>query len=605
MRLSVSEALPPHTSWSYFFGGDREGADAIHAREFGPGTIPDPLRQWHGGGHSRRGRWQQARSIEIGTRMPLFPSRHHDTFARDNLPPENEWPVFSFALPQLRQPEEFNCVEWLLDRALQEINPGKPAIFHRDQAWSYAELSDQTNRICHVLVNDLGIVSGNRVLLRGVNSPTSFALWLAVIKVGAIAICTMPMLRERELKEIVEKAQVRLAVCQDDLAGELAAVRGNSTLTRVVAYGTATSELERLAQGKSTRFAAVPTSQDDVCLLAFTSGTTGRPKATMHFHRDVTAMCETFAAHMLAGSADSIFTGTPPIAFTFGLGALLVFPLYFRAAVAICEASTPASLGETIQRFRATHVFTSPTAYKVLAARLGDLDLSSVRVCIAAGEALSVTLSNLWYSKTGIRIVDGLGGTEMIHIFISAAGDTIRPGSTGKPVPGYTAELFDENLQPVKGAGIGRLGVRGPTGCRYLNDRRQRSFVKNGWNMTGDLYRRDYDGYYWYISRADDMIVSGGYNIAGPEIETALAEHSAVEECAVIGWPDPERGQIVKAFVVAKPEVQTGPALAKALQEYIKGTLAPYKYPRAIEFLDSLPKTPTGKLQRSALRAKQ
>jgi 2-aminobenzoate-CoA ligase len=315
-------------------------------------------------------------------------------------------------------------------------------------------------------------------------------------------------------------------------------------------------------------------------------------------------MCETFAAHMLSASADSIFTGTPPIAFTFGLGAVLVFPLYFRAATAICDASTPATLGETIQTFRATHVFTSPTAYKALAARFTQFDLTSMRVCVAAGEALSASISDLWYGKCGIRIIDGLGGTEMIHIFISASAGEIRPGSTGKAVPGYTVELFDEHLRPIHGPGTGRLGVRGPTGCRYLSDARQREFVKDGWNMTGDFYRRDADGYYWYVSRIDDMIVSGGYNIAGPEIESALSEHPAVQECAVVGWPDSERGQVVKAFVVAKSGVEAGPELVKALQEHVKGTLAPYKYPREIEFLDSLPKTTTGKLQRSALRPK-
>jgi 2-aminobenzoate-CoA ligase len=536
--------------------------------------------------------------------MPLLPSTHTDTFARDNLPPESEWPVFSFGLPRLQWPDRFNCVEWLLDEALGQIDPGKPAILFRDEVWSYAELSEQTNRICHVLVEDLGIVPGNRVLLRGISSPTLFALWLAVIKVGAIAVCTMPLLRSRELREIAQKAQIRLAICQDELVGELEPLLGNSTLDRLVAYGKQATELERLARGKSNRFAAVPTSQDDVCLLAFTSGTTGKPKATMHFHRDVAAMCETFAAHMLAANADAIFTGTPPIAFTFGLGAVLVFPLYFRAATAIAEASTPAALGEAIQRFRATHVFTSPTAYKALASRFEEFDLSGMKVCVAAGEALSESISNLWHERSGIRIVDGIGGTEMMHIFMSAATDSIRPGSTGKPVPGYEVELFDDQLQPIQGPATGRLGVRGPTGCRYLSDSRQHDFVKNGWNMTGDLYRRDTEGYYWYVSRADDMIVSGGYNIAGPEIEAALCEHPAVQECAVIGWPDGERGQIVKAFVVVKPGVQTGPELVQVLQEHVKRTLAPYKYPRAVQFVDSLPKTASGKLQRSALRPK-
>jgi 2-aminobenzoate-CoA ligase len=536
--------------------------------------------------------------------MVLRPSQHRDTFARENLPPEDQWPVFEFSLPQLRIPDPFNCGAWLLDQALDETASGRPAIFQGDTVWSYAELAAQTDRLCHVLIEDLGVVPGNRVLLRGANSPMMFALWLAVMKVGAIAVSTMPMLRARELQPIVEKAEIALAVCSDDLTADLEAILGTTPLRRIVSYGGGASELERAMAGKPDRFAAVPTSQDDVCLIAFTSGTTGQPKATMHFHRDVLAMCETFARHMVPAGPDAVFTGTPSIAFTFGLGGLLVFPLYFRAAIALPKSGTPTALAEAIERHRATHVFTSPTAYRAITAWKNEFDLSSLKVCVSAGEVLSKAISDSWYAATGIRLTDGIGGTEMIHIFISAAGNEIRPGATGKPVPGYTAQLFDQNFRAVEGVGTGRLGIRGPTGCRYLNDVRQRDYVVEGWNMTGDVYRRDADGYYWFVARADDMIVSGGYNIAGPEVEAALLLHPDVEECAVIGWPDPERGQIVKAVVVPKQGAAPGPDLAKTLQEHVKQTLAPYKYPRAVEFRDALPKTMTGKLLRSALRPK-
>jgi 2-aminobenzoate-CoA ligase len=535
--------------------------------------------------------------------MTIRPSLHSDTFARENLPPEDQWPVFEFQLPGLRISDPFNCGKWLLDDALAEIAPEKPAIFHEHGVWSYAELAAQTNRICHVLTDDLGIVPGNRVLLRGGNSPLMFAAWLAVMKTGAIAVSTMPMLRAHELRQIVEKADIALAICAADLTGELEPLLGASPLRRIVSYGGASSELENAMAGKSSQFTAVPTSQDDVCLIAFTSGTTGQPKATMHFHRDVLAMCETFARHMVSAGPDAIFTGTPSIAFTFGLGGVLVFPLYFRAAIALPSGSTPAALAETIQRHRATHVFTSPTAYKVMTAHIHEFALSSLTVCISAGEALSQAISDGWFAATGLRLIDGIGGTEMIHIFISATGAGIRPGATGKPVPGYTAQLFDQDFSPIDGVGTGRLGIRGPTGCRYLNDPRQRDYVVGGWNMTGDIYRRDEDGYYWFVARSDDMIVSSGYNIAGPEVEAALVLHPDVEECAVIGWPDSERGQIVKAVVVPRPGIAAGPELAKALQDHVKQTLAPYKYPRAVEFRSALPKTTTGKLLRSALRA--
>ncbi|MBN9544888.1 MAG: AMP-binding protein [Alphaproteobacteria bacterium] len=536
--------------------------------------------------------------------MVLRPSQHRDTFARENLPPEDQWPVFEFSLPGLHIPDPFNCGAWLLDQALDQNASQKPAILQGDTVWSYAELAVQTNRLCHVLTDELGVAPGHRILLRGANSPIMFALWLAVMKVGAIAVSTMPMLRTRELQPIVEKAQIGLAICSADLTGDLETLLGVTPLRRIVSYGGSTGELERAMAGKTDRFAAISTSQDDVCLIAFTSGTTGQPKATMHFHRDVLAMCETFARHMVPAGPDAIFTGTPSIAFTFGLGGLLVFPLYFRSAIALPRTGTPTALAEAIERYRATHVFTSPTAYRAITAWKNEFDLSSLKVCVSAGEALSKTISDSWHAATGIRLTDGIGGTEMIHIFISAAGDEIRPGATGKPVPGYTAQLFDQNGRAVEGPGTGRLGIRGPTGCRYLSDARQRDYVVGGWNMTGDVYRRDEDGYYWFVARADDMIVSGGYNIAGPEVEAALLLHPDVEECAVIGWPDPERGQVVKAVVVPKQGAVPGPDLAKTLQEHVKQTLAPYKYPRAVEFCDALPKTVTGKLQRGALRPK-
>ncbi len=536
--------------------------------------------------------------------MAIRPSLHVDTFARDNLPPEPLWPVFQFNLPGLQVSDPFNCGEWLLDRAIKEVGVDKPAIHSNGTTWSYGELAAQTNRICYALIENYGIVPGNRVLLRGPNSAMMFAAWLAVMKVGAIAVSTMPMLRAFELRQVAEKAKIQVAICAHDLLDELSAIMGASPLRTIISYGNDDCALEKAMRDKPAEFAAIATSQDDVCIVAFTSGSTGQPKATMHFHRDILAMCETFAKHMVPADTESIFSGTPSIAFTFGLGGLLVFPLYFRAAIALPTGSNPKALAECVQRYRVTHLFTSPTAYKVIATNEADYDLSSLKVCVSAGESLSIAISELWKEATGLRLIDGIGGTEMIHIFISASGADIRPGATGKPVPGYIAEIFDEHSQPKTGASTGRLGIRGPTGCRYLNDSRQTNYVIDGWNMTGDIYRRDEDGYYWFVARSDDMIVSGGYNIAGPEIEAALGLHPAVEECAVIGWPDSERGQIVKAFVVPKKDFVAGSDLTKALQDHVKDVLAPYKYPRAVEFCTALPKTITGKLQRSALRPK-
>ncbi|MDP3853661.1 AMP-binding protein [Phenylobacterium sp.] len=533
----------------------------------------------------------------------LYPSGHKDTFARDHLPPEDSWPVIDLGLADLDYPRVLNCAAVLIDAALDEGFGDKPAILQGESVLTYSELAARTNRIARVLTEDLGVVPGGRVLLRGENSPVMFACWLAVIKAGAIAVTTMPMLRAAELKTIIHKAQASLALCGQDLCDEVFAAREpGGALTRVVSFGPG-SELDTLAAEKPATFEPVPTSQDDVCLIAFTSGTTGEPKAAMHFHRDVLAMCDTFCRHILRPGSDAIFTGTPPIAFTFGLGALLVFPLRFRATAALPHQSNPDALWQAIARHRATHVFTSPTGYRAMLARAPDEALASVEACVSAGEHLPKSVSDAWFERTGVRLIDGIGATEMIHIFISATPETTRPGAVGKAVPGFQACLLDDQDLPVEGVGVGRLGVRGPTGCRYLSDARQAKYVVAGWNVTGDIFRRDEDGYYWYVARADDMIVSSGYNIAGPEIEAALMTHPSVNECAVVGWPDRERGQIVKAVIVVKPDIAADPALAKALQDHVKATLAPYKYPRLIEFRTALPKTTTGKIQRSALRA--
>lgn len=534
----------------------------------------------------------------------LYPSCHQDTFARDHLPPEDSWPAFAFSLPELNYPATLNCGSVLLDEALGEGFADQVAIRHGETALTYAELAVLTNRIARVLAEDYGVVSGARVLLRGDNSPTLFAAWLAVMKVGAIAVTTMPLLRATELGPIIRKARTSVALCAQGLLSELQlAAAETGGLQHVIAFGSAEADLEQRARAKSPTFDAAPTSQDDVCLIAFTSGTTGEPKATMHFHRDVLAMCDTFCRHILRPGPSAIFTGTPPIAFTFGLGALLAFPLRFRGTIALPLQSGPDALWQAVERHGATHVFTSPTGYRAMLARAPEGALASLQTCVSAGEHLPKAVSDQWFERTGLRLVDGIGATEMIHIFISASPAEARPGAVGRPVPGFEACLLDADGQSIAGAGTGRLAVRGPTGCRYLADDRQASYVVGGWNVTGDIFRRDEDGYYWYVGRADDMIISSGYNIAGPEVEGALMLHPSVAECAVVGWPDAARGELVKAVVVVKEGAVANDALAKDLQDFVKATLAPYKYPRLVEFRSALPKTPTGKVQRKALRA--
>lgn len=519
---------------------------------------------------------------------------------KDRLPPREQWPRLHFDLPELSYPDRLNCATVLLDDAVAEGHGERPAILTDAGAISYRELLDRANRIANVLAG-AGVAPGNRVLLRGYNGPELYAAWLAVVKTGAIAVTTMPLLRAPELTAIIDKAKPAFALCDRRLAAELSGPAATGGVHTVITWGD--GDLEARMAAASERFANADTAAEDPCLLAFTSGTTGKPKACVHFHRDVLAMADVVARHLLKTAPGDVYAGSPPLGFTFGLGALLVFPLRFRAATVPIEAPSPANVLAAIERHRVTCFFTAPFAYRALAGELAGRDLASLKRCVSAGEYLPRSVSDLWHEKTGIRIVDGIGATEMIHIFISAAGDEIRPGSTGKALPGYRACLLDEDGEVMLPGATGRLAVTGPTGCRYLDDDRQRDYVQNGWNVTGDLYRLDEDGYFWFVSRADDMIVSAGYNIAGPEVEWALLAHAAVRECAVIGAADAERGMVVKACVVLAPGRAGDIALVKELQDFVKQRIAPYKYPRVIEFLDALPKTATGKLSRKSLRA--
>jgi 2-aminobenzoate-CoA ligase len=527
---------------------------------------------------------------------------HLDTFARDNLPPREEWPELLLDLPELRYGDRVNAASRLLDESLGEFGD-RPCVHLPDGgSWTYAELARRSNQIARVLTEDLGLVPGNRVLLRAANTPELIACWFAVLKAGGVAVTTMPLLRAGELEKVIDKAEISHALTDARIADELTeAAARRSVLERVMTFGPG-GELDGLAAGKPADFPAIQTAADDVALIAFTSGTTGAPKGCIHFHRDILAVCDTFARTILAPRPEDVFTGTPPLAFTFGLGGLVLFPLRFGASTVPLAAPSPEAMLAAIEERGVTTLFTAPTAYRALL-RLEDLSaLRSLRTCVAAGEMLPAATSEEWFERTGIRIVDGIGATEMLHIFISAPPGSVRPGATGVPVPGYEARVFDEEMRELPPGEVGRLAVRGPTGCRYLADERQAEYVIDGWNVTGDAYRKDSDGYFWFEARADDMIVSSGYNISGPEVEAALQRHPAVLECAVVASPDEQRGSVVKAFVVNSPDALADPALVEELQVYVKSAIAPYKYPRRIEFVDELPRTQTGKVQRFRLR---
>lgn len=531
-------------------------------------------------------------------------SGHIDGFANAHLPPRDQWPVLLLDRPEFTYPERLNAAVEFLDRMVEKGFGPRPCLIGRTSAWTYAETLAQVNRIANVLINDLGFVPGNRVLLRSGNNPMLAACYLAVLKAGGVVVATMPLMRAGELATVIRKAEISHAFCHAPLIDELAAAQPECpTLKCVVAWDKDSPDsLDALMAKASPDFAACDTAQDDTCLIAFTSGTTGVPKGTMHFHRDLLIICDGFGVSFLKARAEDRFIGSPPLAFTFGAGGLLLFPLRIGASTVLLEQVAPKDLLAGIAAYKATTLFTAPTAFRAMLPELKNHDISSLRRCVSAGEVLPAPTWDAWHAATGLKITEGLGSTELLHVFVGGEPDTACAGRTGFPVPGYEARVVDEAGNPVPDGTAGRLAVRGPTGCRYLDDPRQRDYVQDGWNFPGDTYIRHADGQYEYVARSDDMIISAGYNIGGPEVEAALLRHPAVRECGVIGAPDPDRGMIVKAYVVLAPGIAATAETAKLLQDHVKATIAPYKYPRAVVFLPELPKTATGKVQRFVLR---
>ncbi|WP_066253420.1 benzoate-CoA ligase family protein [Hydrogenophaga flava] len=544
--------------------------------------------------------------------MAQHPSAQTDRFVHDHLPPADQWPELRYDLPELQAlPAQLNVVQALFDRAFAAGHADRPLFRSDERTLSYAQARAEVNRFANVLA-DLGLQPGNRVLLRGGNSVAMALAWLAVVQSGLIAVATMPLLRATELKAIIDKAQPSAALCDVKLQDELKAALAQSPDTaalplRLFNTGDAAvvleHSLEALARHASDQATPCPTSADDIALLAFTSGTTGSPKAAVHTHRDVLAACETWPRHVLRASPDDIVMGSPPLAFTFGLGGLLVFPMWAGASVYFPSIPyTPEAMVKLIGLVGATICYTAPTFYRQMAAFAKQHGIGQLRISVSAGEGLPDATRQLWKEASGLEMLDGIGATEMFHIFISAAPEDVKRGAIGRVVPGYKAKIVDEQGKDLPCGQVGRLAVRGPTGCRYLGDARQANYVQGGWNFPGDAFLQDEDGYFIYQARTDDMIITAGYNVAGPEVEAALLQHPAVAECGVVGKADDERGMIILAYVVLKPGQSADATQVKALQDHVKHTLAPYKYPREVRFVNALPRTETGKLQRFALR---
>jgi 2-aminobenzoate-CoA ligase len=537
----------------------------------------------------------------------LGPSAHVDTFTRDNLPAFDQWPDLLLDRPEFQYRERLNAAVELTDRMVEKGFGDRVALIGNGRRRTYKELTDWSNRLAHALVENYGVKPGDRVLIRSGNNPALVAAWLAATKAGAVVVNTMPLLRAGELGKVVAKAEIKLALTDSRIVDEIVACAKDSKILKQVVSFDGTSnhdaELDRIALDKPVKFDAVDTGRDDVALLGFTSGTTGEPKATVHFHRDLLIIADGYAREVLNVTPDDIFVGSPPLAFTFGLGGLAIFPLRFGATATLLENASPANMIQIIETYKATICFTAPTAYRAMMAAMDQgADLSSLRLAVSAGETLPAPVFDEWTRRTGKPILDGIGSTELLHIFITnRVGDAVA-GATGRPVGGYEAKIVGNDMKELPRGEVGRLAVRGPTGCRYLTDKRQKDYVRDGWNLTGDTFVEDEDGRFHFIARADDMIVSGGYNIAGPEVESALLSHAEVAECAVVAQPDTERGQIVAAYVVLRAGVTGDAACMKRLQDHVKATIAPYKYPRAVIFIEALPKTQTGKVQRFKLR---
>lgn len=526
---------------------------------------------------------------------------YEDNFAHNSLPNLELQPDYTFLdLPQFNRPEMINCVERLLDYHIKNGHGDAVCIQTFEERWTYNDLYEKANQIAHVLVENLGLKSGNRILIRSANNPMMVACWYAILKAGGIVVATMPLLRSKELTTIIDCAEISHVLCDSDLSEEIELVK-SPFLKRICYYRS--SELENLMQNKPKTFSNYHTKSDSIALIGFTSGTTGLPKMTAHYHKDVLNICEAFPQYSLQPDKNDVFTGSPPLGFTFGLGGLVLFPMYFGASTFLIEKPTPDLLLQAIQDYKVTTCFTAPTAWRVLTSKASEYDISSLRKCVSAGETLPLKVWEDWYNATGLKIIDGIGATEMLHIFISSNESNMKPGSTGVAITGYEARIIDNQGNEVPRNESGRLAVRGITGCKYLNrEDKQREYVENGWNLTGDIFRQDEDGFFWFVARGDDMIISSGYNIAAIEVESVLLTHEEIQECAVVGLPDEERGMLVCAHIVLKEKDKATDELAKSIQQWFKEIAAPYKYPRVINFIDVLPKTETGKIQRFKLK---
>jgi benzoate-CoA ligase len=513
--------------------------------------------------------------------------------------------------PEIVIPDRFNATAYFVDRIVEEGHGARTAILCGDQAISYQEVLAEVNRAGNALL-ELGVEIENRVALLLLDCPEFAYAFFGAIKIGAVPVPINTLLKPQDYGYLLRDSRARALIVSAELLSSVESILPTlERMRHVVVVGEAAryASFAQLLQRQAADLEAADTCKDDVAFWLYTSGTTGMSRAAVHLQHDMVYCSRLYADSILnIGPEDRTFS-IAKLYFAYGLGNALYCPFAVGASTVFFPGRPmPEAVFTTVKRYRPTLFFGVPTAYAAMlhAAEQGaEADFSSVRLCVSAGEPLPAGLYRRWLDRFGVEILDGIGSTEVLHIFLSNRPGSVRPGSSGLPVPGYEAQIVDDDGATVGPGEIGNLMVRGDSTCAYYWNKHDasRRQIAGEWIRTGDKYHTDEDGYFWYDGRSDDMLKAGGIWVSPTEVEGVIVEHPAVLECAVVGAEDEERLVKPKAYVVLKDGAQAADGLVLEIQELVKGRLAPYKYPRWIEFVDDLPKTATGKIQRYKLRS--
>ncbi len=534
-------------------------------------------------------------------------------------PPRELWPRFGLDFPEAREwPAKLNIAEVLVDDNLKRGD--KPAILYEDRQIKYRELQLMINKFGNAL-KVLDVKPYDRVMLRLPNIPEFIVSSLAVQKLGAVSVPTFTLLKAKELSYIASDCEAKVLITTPSLLEDVEKAKGElKTIRHIVLADAKPSEVEAPYIAfdylmddfkEATGLEPVRVDQDEVTLLLYTSGTTGPPKGCIHTHRHYLAVADCYAKNVLQAREDDVWGGPPTMAFAYGHTGLICNPLRHGATTSLVGSGRfePASMFQLIEKHGISVFYGVPTAYRTMVAlkhERGKYDFSSLRVCVTAGEPCPPSLYYTIKEFFGCEVLEHMGCTELFNGFISTRFGQVKPGSMGLAVPGYDVRILGDDGNEVKTGEVGHLAVAGPIGIRYWKlPEKQAESVRNGWNHTGDMAYKDEEGFFWFASRSDDIIKTAAYRVSPHEVEEALIKHGAVAEAGVIGVPDLERGQIIKAFIVLKPDHKPSSRLEEELRVFVKDQIAPYKAPKEVEFVKELPKTETGKIRRAELKRKE